>query len=265
MSIDFSKIPQSKKKRLIELGKHFGSQDTLDQANQTLAACASHGAELAGYGVGPKQIQDLKDLRDALLEAGVGREEAKGLKKVNGLGYIDAMNKAETARLTCQSVLSAAAEDLEGTEDALELEGLKGALSALAQTKKAADEAEPMVQQLSLLVGALKHTAIVGATKDTGGAAALAKAEGAILALRKADEEASGARGTPVETQALDLVDGMIVQLARRFRRAAGAAARDTGQEALKAVFRLDRLYGHRAAEPSGEAGTGEVDEAKPG
>lgn len=133
MSIDFSKIPQSKRKRLIELGKHL---------------------------------------------------------KVNGLGYIDAMNKAETARLTCQSVLSAAAEDLEGTEDALELEGLKGALSALAQTKKAADEAEPMVQQLSLLVGALKHTAIVGATKDTGGASALAKAEGAILALRKADKEA---------------------------------------------------------------------------
>lgn len=110
-----------------------------------------------------------------------------------------------------------------------------------------------MATQLTVVAGALKHSAIAAAVLEMGGPAALADAETAIAALRKADEDASGARGTPAETAHLDLVDGMIVQLTRRMRRAAAAAAKTKGDAALVALFKLDQLYGHRAAAPPEE------------
>lgn len=266
MSIDFDKIPPAKRDELIELGQHFGSQDTLAQGLQTLAGCKKHGAELALYGVGAKQVQELEDLCDALKEAGVGREAARGEKKVNGLLYVEAMEKGEAARLGGRAVLTAAAEDLERSEGAGAAEGVKVAKAALVQTKISADKAEPLAQQLGILLGALKQTVIADAALGMGGPEAVTGLEDAIGGLRKADQESAGRLGTPAETQRLDLIDGMIVQLVRRVKRAAVAAGRATGSKALSAVFKLDKLYGHRAKAPEGESeGEGEAAEGEAG
>lgn len=118
-----------------------------------------------------------------------------------------------------------------------------------------------MATQLTVVAGALKHSAVAAAVLELGGPAAVADAETAISALRKADEDASGARGTPAETAHLDLVDGMIVQLTRRMRRAAAAVAKAKGDAALVALFKLDQLYGHRAAPPPEEEDDGGEDD----
>ena len=64
-------------------------------------------------------------------------------------------------------------------------------------------------------------------------------------------------KGTPEETDKLDLVDGIIVGLTRSAREAAAAASKALGEPAIKAAFRLDQLYGGaRAKKKSTDAET---------
>jgi hypothetical protein len=250
MSLDLDKMPQAERRNCIKLGEQFGSQDTLDQANQTLKACGTHAATIAKFGFTAKQAKRLEEARDGLVEAGVGRDAAKGSKKVNSQAYKAAMNQGLTARITARTVLQAVAEDLAGSDDAAAVNALHNARAALMQTPVAPADADPLANQLTTLVSALKQKDVAGAAADQGGPEAAAEAEAAIAALRKADQEAVGVRGTPVETAQLDLLDGIIVQLVRRARRAAVAAGKQFGNPALAEAFKLDKLYRSRAGGP---------------
>jgi hypothetical protein len=52
MTINLDTILQPRRGKLIKLGEQFGSQDTLDQANQTLGAYAKHAKTLQAAGFG---------------------------------------------------------------------------------------------------------------------------------------------------------------------------------------------------------------------
>jgi hypothetical protein len=246
MAIDLNTIPQPRRGKLIELGKQFGSQDTLNQANKTLDAYTKHATALHTAGFGPKHAKELTDARDGLLAAGVGRESAKTKKKALSKGYVEAMNTALSARLIARAVLSGTQEDLEGSAEEAQLRAEREARATLERTSAAPDQAEPLAQQLAQLQSTLQLASVETAAADHGGAEAMTKLQGAIAALRKADQEDVGVRGTPTETELLDLLDGIIVQLVRRARRAAQAVARATGNFALLKEFRLDKLYGAR-------------------
>jgi hypothetical protein len=109
------------------------------------------------------------------------------------------------------------------------------------------------VQQLVLLGDALKNKVVAAEAKEQGGPEAVAELEASIAALRKADQEDVGVRGTPVETMKLDLLDGIIVQQVRRARRAALAASKRLGNPALVEAFKLDKLYRSKGGAPAGE------------
>ena len=68
-------------------------------------------------------------------------------------------------------------------------------------------------------------------------------------ALRSADVEGAVPAGTPAETQLLDHLDGIIVGLVRRARKAGRSAADRLGDPAIATAFELSKLYG-----PSGNA-----------
>jgi hypothetical protein len=53
MPLDLNAIAPAARARQIKLGQSFSSQDTLDQANQTLAALVEHGQTLSTYGSWP--------------------------------------------------------------------------------------------------------------------------------------------------------------------------------------------------------------------
>ncbi|UQA58644.1 hypothetical protein [Polyangium aurulentum] len=253
MAIDLDKIPQPLRGKLIHLGEQYGSQDTLDQANQTLAAYKTHADALKGSGFAPQHAKELEAARDGLANAGVGRQNARGRKKVTGKAYVDAMNRAQSARMNARAVLMGVKEDLEGSAE-LDAPAVERDVEAvLKQTRAAPDKAEPLAQQLAQLAGMLKSEAVMAAAAEQGGAEALAAAEAAIAELRKADQEDVGGRGTPVETETLDLLDGIIVRHVRRARRAAEAAARRLGNPALVEAFKLDKLYRSRAGGPPAE------------
>src|SRR5690242_18413742 len=108
MALDLTKIPSEARAIFIDDGARFGSADTLDQANQTLSAYALHGAKLADYGFAGEDAQELRDARDALIDAGVGRETKRTSKKVDTAAYSAAMRDGQGVRLRARSVLSGA-------------------------------------------------------------------------------------------------------------------------------------------------------------
>ncbi|TKD03986.1 hypothetical protein [Polyangium fumosum] len=75
-----------------------------------------------------------------------------------------------------------------------------------------------------------------------GGPQAALDLDAKATALRDAAKAKAEPRGTPVETETLDLLDGIIVSLARTAREAAEAAARELGEPAVATAFELSAL-----------------------
>ncbi len=109
------------------------------------------------------------------------------------------------------------------------------------------DDAEGLAKQLDALQGALKDSVIADAAKNQGGPQAVIDLKSAAKALRDAAKAKAEPRGTPVETETLDLIDGIIVSLVRMAREAADAAARELSEPAIATAFELSAIYKRRA------------------
>jgi hypothetical protein len=100
---------------------------------------------------------------------------------------------------------------------------------------------------------------------ERGAITAIAALVPAGSGLRSADQSRAAGRGTPAEKQRLDQIDGIIVRLSRRARRAAVVAARELGNPALAHAVRLDRLYRTRGSAASGTGDDGELEDGDGG
>jgi hypothetical protein len=262
MPLDLDAIAPAARARQIKLGQGFSSQDTLDQANQTLLALAEHGAILTQYGFVAKDTQQLTDARDLLVAAGVGREAAHGKNKVTSQTLADALTNGQSSRLRARVILTGVQEDLEdsGTADAERM-----VKAALQQTSTTPDTAEGMATQLDLLTETLRRAEISELANERGAITAIAGLIMAGSGLRNADQSRPAGRGTPAETQRLDQIDGIIVRLTRRARKVAVVAARDLGNPALAHAFRLDKLYRTRGSTTPGAGDGQELDDGEDG
>jgi hypothetical protein len=137
--------------------------------------------------------------------------------------------------------------------------------AALQQTAATPDTAEGLAAQLDLLTQTLMSAAISEMANERGAILAIAALAPAGAGLRAADQGRVAGRGTPAETQRLDQIDGIIVRLSRRARRAAVVASRDLGNPALAHAFRLDRLYRTRGGAAPGTGDDGELDDGDNG
>lgn len=264
MAIDLNSYPAKVKAEQIKLGQQFGSEDTLAQAQQTLDSYTKHGAALAPTFTAADAL-NLADARDLLITAGVGREAARGQKKVTSTAYVNAVKGGQAERLDGRALLEGVHEDLDsaGNEAAANI-----VAATLKQTKVGSDEAEALAKQLDTLRATLENPAVAPAAVGRGGPAAVTALTTAAAKLRAADQADAGVQGTPAETQRLDQIDGIIVRLVRRARKAAIAAGRKKGDEALADAFKLDKLYQSRApassrGEEDGE-GEGDVETVPP-
>lgn len=240
MALDLTKIPPEARAIFIEDGARFGSDDTLDQANQTLNAWALHGAKLVDYGFGTEDAKELQDARDALVAAGVGRETKRTSKKIDTVAHAAAVRSGQGVRLRARSVLGGARRVLllAGKTEAVQR------IDALLDGESvAATDAEGLAKQLDALQALLKEPSVADATANRGGPKAIADLEAQAQALRDAAKVKAVPRGTPVETETLDLIDGIIVSLARSAKDAAEAAARDLAEPAIATAFELSALY----------------------
>jgi hypothetical protein len=153
------------------------------------------------------------------------------------------MHDGQGSRLRARSVLYGAKHALlwsGKTEFVVKI----GAL--IERDSVAADDAEGLAKQLDALRGTLTDSVIADAAKNRGGPKVVVDLEAHALALRDAAQAKAEPRGTPVETETLDLIDGIIVNLTRLARDAAQAAARELAEPAILTAFELSALYKRR-------------------
>ncbi|MDC3961424.1 hypothetical protein [Polyangium jinanense] len=250
MALDLTTLSPDVRAAFIKDGERFGSEDTLDQANQTLNAYLTHGSKLAPFGFVAEDAAELKDARDALIEAGIGRVSKRTSKKVDTAAHAAAIRDGQAIRLRARSVLA-------GAKRALLLAGKVDAVQKidvlLGLDSVASDDAEGLAKQLDALRTALKEPVVAEAAKTRGGPQAALDLESRAQALRDAAKSKAEPRGTPVETETLDLIDGIIVSLTRTAREAADAAARELGEPAIATAFELSALYKRHAKKKAEE------------
>ncbi len=251
MGLDLTAISPEARAAFIKDGARFGSEDTLEQANQTLNAYALHGTKLNDYGFGLVDATELQDARDALTTAGVGREAKRTNKKIDTAALSVAMHDGQGTRLRARSVLHAARRVLLWTG---KIEPVQKIDALLDRDSAAAEDAEGLAKQLDALNSALNDSTIADTAKNRGGPKAVVDLETHALALRDAAKAKAEPRGTPVETETLDLLDGIIVSLARMAREAAEAAARDLAEPAMATAFELSALYKRRPKKNNDES-----------
>lgn len=256
MPLDLSAIAPAARKSLIQSGRKFGSNDTLAQANKTLKALESHAAKLADLGFGPDDIEDLQSARDALMAAGVSREDKRVGKKTTSQAYTDAMRAAQQIRLRARSVLKAAKRVLAHSGGQTADEAIRTIDSVLGNGAVAGEDAEKLAVQLEQLRTTLEIAEIKPAVAGRGGPKAVADLKTQAESLREASQTTAAPRGTPQETEQLDLLDGIILSLVRSAREAADAASKALGEPALVAEFELTEIYGSGKSKAKAEAPT---------
>ncbi|MDI3289127.1 hypothetical protein [Polyangium sp. 15x6] len=242
MPLDTATIAPKARQEYLRIGKQFGSTDTLNQANKTLEALLKYAPALKNHGFNAADVARLSDGRDALIAAGIGRAGVAGQRKLTNRGFIAALKEGKGARETAHSILYAGRSDLEEKGDEVTANAIAVALD---QTRATQDDAEKLAVQLDTLRDVLKGQAVAAVVEDRGGPDAVTRLGKAADALRAAAKEREG-QSTVAATEQLDLIDGIIVTLARSARKAARAAARETQHPALAAAFELTHLYGTR-------------------
>ncbi len=253
MPIDLTTLSPRALAHYVQLGQQFSSADTLAQANQTLKGLATYGAELVKHGFALTDGARLKAARDALIAAGVGRADAHGARKVTNQAYLKALREGKAQRENARAILENTARALEDSGAPEAEAGIGVIQSALSQAKSAGVDASKLADQLDLLRNALDEAAVAAEAVVRGGPEAVKGLTWAAERLRAAHAERSGVRGTPAETEHLDLLDGIIVTLVRGARKAARAAARRLGQPALLVDFELSKIYSRRKSSPMPE------------
>lgn len=236
---ELSKIPPSERESLLKIGKAFGSTSALSQARATLNALSSYGDKLNGFTA--RQRTQLAWAAGALERAGAGRADSQAAKKSTNLALILAIREGKDRRLEARSVLESAVLDLRATGGSEE--AVRSASVILESTASSGGNPDALATQLEQLGNELNVPAISGAVAEDGGPEASAGAKASAAALRALASTATMPRGTPAETQRLDLLDGLVVELVRQARRAARAAGRRLGDPALASTFELTSLY----------------------
>jgi hypothetical protein len=231
----------------IKLGKQYGSSDTSAQADFTLLALKAHGPKLTAFSV--DDGARLKEVRALLSDAINARSSAQGTSKVTNKAYLDALVAGKIAWLTGRTTLQNSRSDLLESNEPESAEALRALDAVLAQTHTAEKDAEKLANQLGTILWILDHTEkipnsplVAKVTIARGGAEAVVVLTRQIALLRDIAKQVA-APGTPTETEEMDLLDGIIVTLARKARKAAREADKKLGTKSLGKEFALKHLY----------------------
>jgi len=243
MTIDLDAFPPAVKLALIDVGENFGSDDTFAQATKTGQALVKYGDTLRLYGLPPSDIKRLDEARDFLSEAGYGRDLAKSQKKTLGAGLEEANRAGRTARIRGRSILTSTKSALSEQGHAEAAIQVQTTLDATTDSEKIGEELAKQLDSLADAIDPSKAPAAAKASSDRGGPEALDPLRLAAMTLREAVKKKPLVRGTPEETQRLNQIDGIIIDICRRGRDAAKAASKDLGDPAIFKAFKLDKLY----------------------
>lgn len=251
MALDIEKITGTVRESYVETGRNFGSDRACAQGTETLKHAKANVESLRKHGYGPSKIALLSEAIEQNRAAGGDREASRTGEGVATKERHLAERAGKGAREQARTVLFNCVGDLRLTGEqtaALEVE------QVLGQTASSGSHLPTLSRQLELLAGAFTSPQVDAVVADCGGPEALQAINEAQMKVRAAVARgASHATRTPQETERLDLLDGIIVDLCRQARKAARSAARALGTPALAPLFDLNLLYGR----PSRTSGSG--------
>jgi polyhydroxyalkanoate synthesis regulator phasin len=247
MALDLTKYTGEEREQLVYVGRQYGSGDTLKQAEKTLLGLDKYGAQLKAQGFSASDTQRLQGARDALLAAGVSRDAVQGQKKVTNKSYDTAIKEGKIARESARSIIENTLRDVRGSADEEQRKCAQLIQTTLTQTGTAPEEATALSTQLELLRAILEKEAIASFLKERGGVEGQEEVSSALKSLGGVELKGVALRGTPAETERLDLIDGIIIELVRSARKAAKVLAKKLGEPAIVAAFELDLLYASRS------------------
>lgn len=241
MATDFGAITGEVRLEFITVGRAFGSERTHAQAEKTIEAWSRHGAALQAYGFGEADATELMEAKDALTAAGGGRSDAVLDRRTGVKGLHAGIKTGKSLRTRGRVVATNIRDVLWRSGDAATVQRVDAVLAA---TRSSGGSAGALSTQLEALGGLYGDTAFAAALAGRGDSALGATLTTHADALRALQASRGDSRGTPTESELVDLLDGVIIRHCRAARRAARAAATETGSPAIATDFELRELYG---------------------
>ncbi|EYF04277.1 hypothetical protein [Chondromyces apiculatus] len=247
MPLDLAALSTYARERYLRIGHHFGPTEVLVQANKHLLALQTHAADLHHHGFGTADRAQLEDARDALQQALIARTRTRAMDYTTLHLHRGAIRQGRHQRRGARALLASAANHLhqtaggDATDTALQIEG------CLTHTARCPErDGESLALQLDVLRNMLLRPAVAAVTVDRGGPETVTDLTATITTLRTSNFQHVGTSAQS-DTERVNVLEGMIVTLARSARKAAVAAGHRLGSEALAALFELSALYPPRA------------------
>ncbi len=202
-----------------------------------------HREALAACGFVGKDEAKLKDAV-GMLDASVGdrggeKGRRKGLTKQEGRLVEGAKQSVAQGLVIVDGVISDLRDD-----DSKDAEQAQSELEVMRDTiKRDAKDEDKLPGALRDLHKTLSHPKAAALVNERGGEALKGVLLGQADGLKAIKENRALRPGTPEHTERLDLLDGIVLELVRRARKSARAAARAKGQPSIERAFLLDQLY----------------------
>lgn len=241
MSLVILELPADVRAKLALDGRKFGSPDVLKQIDQAVKGFDMFLVSLSPHGFVAKDVALLKEVQRQLEEKLSGRVDVQLEKKGMTLDERALVGVGKMARSSARSVVTNALAELQLTGAAQALQTpLIVVLKDTRLTPKVSVDVADQLERLSKVLGA---EALKEVVQERGGGDLAASLAEKAMALREMISARTQPLGTPEQTEALDVLDGLAVSLLRRARRAASAATRATGNRAITDAFKLTHLY----------------------
>jgi hypothetical protein len=244
MPIDIAAMAAPAREYYLSIGIRYPTQNVLLQGDKTRQGLEKHAAILVDYGFALRDGARLVEACDRVRASVVGRAVAGGSRKLTGKNYRSAARKARLARRSAITALTATIPDL--------LEAGDEAAAQLVQTTLDATSALPgseeLPKQLQLLFDVLVHPVVGAAVVDRGGPGIAGRLETSRTAMLTALRERAGQSPVSAAAEERDILEGIVVALARSANAAASVAARSLGQPSIALDFKLTYLDSSRNA-----------------
>ncbi len=239
----------------IEVGAQFNKVEVLSQVAATRAAFTQSRAELAQHGYTAEDDAELGELEEAVRSATEDRTSANLETRAGRIAFRRLVTQAKGAVKNGVAVLRNLAATVSRKPDPAAPTAAAQLSAALAVTGPVGRSYSRISQQLDVLLQAFSEVGIAKTGENRGGPEAKAKLEQARRELNAGRPSSLAPNGTPAETQAQNLLEGLAVQYVRAARKAGRAAGDRLGDPALAKSYELHVLYanevGRREAPPT--------------
>ena len=249
MALDIDGMSPEAHAYYLAIGERHTTPDVLAQADMSLAGLVLYAAFLAPCGFGAEDGEDMLEGRAVARAEESGGAQTATDRKATTLNAADVIDAAKQRRQDAITILK-------GTKRVSRQRGNKNAMSlvtsALSKTSALIDDSA-LPAQLAVLQVALQDPALAEVVAGRGGPECAADLATMQPTVRAALSDRTSAPVITAAAQRRDILDGILVTLARQARAAARRAARKHGQPAIAAAFELIHLEPKRRKAPSAE------------